>query len=76
MRLDVERRVALAVALWHCARELVGVGEDDLLAGARLDEAVMYRLGHWTRPWVLAFDNVLACRLLECPHHRLGCCAL
>ena len=71
MCFDVVCLLALAMALWDCARELVGVREDDLLACPRLYQAVVYCLCHWAWPWIFALDNVLACRFFERPYYRL-----
>ena len=71
MRLDVICLLALPVAFWYCARELISVREDDLLSGAGLYQAMMYRLGHGCWPWVFAFNDVLSCRLLEGPYDWL-----
>jgi hypothetical protein len=71
VRLDVIGLVALAVALGCRARKLVGVGENNGLARARLHQAVVDRLGHGSRPRVLAFHHVLARGLLKGPHHGL-----
>jgi hypothetical protein len=70
--LDVIRLLALAVALRDRAFELVGIWEDDRLAGAGLYEAVVDGLCHggWAR--VFALDDVLAGCLLEGPYNRLG----
>ena len=71
MCLDVVCLLVLLVTLWYCARKLVGVREYDFLLRAGLDQAMMYRLRHWSRPGVLAFHDVLSRRLLECPDYRL-----
>lgn len=70
--LDVVRLLALAVALWHCALELVCVWEDDFLSGAGLDEAVVDGFGHGSWAGVFALDNVFARGLVEDPHYGLG----
>lgn len=69
--LDVVRLVTLAMALWSCTRKLVSLREDDVLASASLDQTVMYCLSYRRWPRVFALNNVLACRLLECPHNGL-----
>jgi hypothetical protein len=37
---------------------------------------MMYRLGHWGWPRILALHNILPCRFLKRPHYRLRRCAL
>lgn len=71
MRLDMICLLTLAMALRDRAGELVRVREYDLPSGAGLYQAVMYRLCHGPRPWVLALDDILPCCLFECPDNRL-----
>jgi hypothetical protein len=63
--------LAFPVTFWHCAREFVGIWEDDLFSRPCLDQAVMYRLGHWSGPWVFALDYVLSCGFLKGPDYWL-----
>jgi len=66
-------RLCLAVALRDSTGKLICVGEDDLLPSASLYQAMMYCLRHGPWSWIFALDNVLASRLLKCPHNGLWC---
>lgn len=72
VRLDMIRLLALSVALRYRTGELVCVRKHNLLPSARLDQAMMYRLSHRRRPWVLPLNNVLPRRLFKRPYDGLG----
>lgn len=69
--LDVICLLAFAVTLWDGALELIRCGEDDGLAGAGLDQAMVDGLCHGRRARILALYDVLARRLFEGPHNGL-----
>lgn len=66
---DVVGLLALPMTLGSGTGKLVCGGKDDFFACSCLDQTVVDALCHGAWARILALFDVLACRLLECPHN-------